>query len=219
MDDKAQITEELKKIMLPEASATKERWADIRLQALDRYRNLLIGNGEREFNLSLTLVSISVAFLTIVVPLLNDYTSPFFLFGLCCFFISAILGVVDLLWTIYRDRHYLQEDLRWEDGMYKRFQTKSVDFYTRLTMGPPVTRGDIKVYLDKGDSSKETQERSETRNKLFSTKALVFTHRCFIIAFFFGFLILMVVIGDKINTQLGWGNFLLPALPKWNLVK
>src|SRR5579872_4599128 len=119
-EDLKPIPDDTRKQLVTESWNTKERWATLRLQAMDRYRNLLVGNGDREFNLSLTLVSISVAFLTIVVPLLQDYSSPLFLFGLCSFFIAAILGVIDLLWTIYRDRYYLQDDLKWEEGLYKR---------------------------------------------------------------------------------------------------
>jgi hypothetical protein len=169
------------------------------LRAIYRYHDLLVGNGEREFNLSLVLVSVSVAFLAVVVPLLQNYSSPLFLAVLGCFSFSSVTGIVDLLWTIYRDRHYLELDQKWEDDNYRKFQAAAVAIYAKLIKGNPVFRREVDGYLAlKNKMSSEQDERTTSRKNAFWTKALVWLHRIFLAVFFLGFILLISVTTTKL---------------------
>ncbi len=200
MKDKgnAPISEDIRQRLMPEFDKTADKWADLRLRAIYRYHNLKIGNSEREFNLSLSLLSISVAFLAIVVPLLKDYSSDLFFFDLGCFFACSILGLIDLFWTIYRDRHFLEMDSLWEDGNYKMAQATALDVREKLIKGTAVS-GDVNTYLSlKAKFSDENEKRTKDRDKAFWTNFLKYLHRIFIGLFFIGLVLLVIVTALKL---------------------
>lgn len=215
------ITTQERGRLIPEFESVKERWADLRLRAIYRYHDLIVGNGEREFNLSLVLVSISVAFLAVVVPLLQDYSSVLFFIVLGCFSLCSILGIVDLLWTIYRDRYFLALDQKWEDSNYRSFQDTAASIYAKLIRGDPVLRREIDGYLSlKTTMSNEQEERTTQRAKALHTKVLVWLHKVFIAIFFIGFVLLISVTilkfinspMDKLTISAGTAKQSLPLI-------
>ena len=199
------ITASERSRLIPEFESVKERWADLRLRAVYSYHDLFVGNGDREFNLSLVLVSISVAFLAVVVPLLQDYSSILFFIVMGCFSLSSILGIIDLLWTIYRDRYFFGLDQKWEDSQYRGFQDAAAAIYANLITNRPVSRRDIENYFSlKGTMNLEQERRSTKRGKSSWTKILVWLHKIFIAVFFFGFILLIAVtVLKQVNSPMG----------------
>ncbi len=177
-----------------EFAKDKERWTDLHLNCIFRYSELQTQNSERELNLVLSLVSISVAFLTIVVPLSKEHMSAFFFEAIFFFILCSLSGVADILWTIKRDQRLLVEDRDWEFDTYGKYQSSAAAIYNKL-LDDIFPIKDMEKYFMLGETTKEESKvRSEKRNFAMSTKLLKFLHSMFFGLFFAGFGFLLAAV-------------------------
>jgi hypothetical protein len=194
------ISEQTRQRLIKDFDKTADKWGDLRLRAVYRYHDLRIGNSEREFNLSLSLLSISVAFLAIVVPLLKDYGSILYFIDVWCFFLCSLLGLIDLFWTIYRDRYFFGTDSNWEDSIYKTAQSEAIGLREKLIQGTAVSE-DVEKYLAlKSRFSEDYEKRTKDRELTFWTIFLKNLHVVFIALFFIGLALLVTVTTLKISS-------------------
>jgi hypothetical protein len=189
------MTPEDRQFALEEFGKTRERWTDLQLQTIFRNNDLLIKTGDREFDLILALTSISVAFLTVVVPLTapqNTLTSILlFKLSIVYFFACALTGIVHLLWVIYRDRTLLKEKADWEMGQLKSFQNKTNAIYEKLLSNQDIPNEEMEGVVSQNETLKsEAKARQDIIDKKPSTMILNLLHRLFFGLFFAGFIFL-----------------------------
>jgi hypothetical protein len=191
------MTPEERQFALEEFSRTRERWTDLQLQTTFRNSDLLIKTGDREFDLILALASISVAFITVVVPLTASKSSIvailLFNLSLVYFFTCALTGIVQLLWLIYHDRKYLKERDSWEMEQLKIFQEKTGAIYEKLRNNQDVTDKEMMSVLAQNEATKkEAKDKQDALDKKISTRVLNLLHRLFFSLFFVGFICLFL---------------------------
>jgi hypothetical protein len=191
------MTPEERQFALEEFSRTRERWTDLQLQTTFRNSDLLIKTGDREFDLILALASISVAFITVVVPLTASKSSIvailLFNLSLVYFFTCALTGIVQLLWLIYHDRKYLKERDSWEMEQLKIFQEKTDAIYEKLRNNQDVTDKEMMSVLAQNEATKkEAKDKQDALDKKISTRVLNLLHRLFFSLFFVGFICLFL---------------------------
>jgi hypothetical protein len=191
------MTPEERRFALEEFGRTRERWTDLQLQTTFRNSDLLIKTGDREFDLILALASISVAFITVVVPLTASKSSIvailLFNLSLVYFFTCALTGIVQLLWLIYHDRKYLKERDSWEMEQLKIFQEKTDAIYEKLRNNQDVTDKEMMSVLAQNEATKkEAKDKQDALDKKISTRVLNLLHRLFFSLFFVGFICLFL---------------------------
>ncbi len=191
------MTPEERQFALEEFGRTRERWTDLQLQTTLRNSDLLVKTGDREFDLILALASISVAFITVVVPLTAPKSSVagilLFNFSLVYFFACALTGIVQLLWLIYRDRKYLKKRDAWEMEQLKIFQKKTDAIYDKLRKNEDITDEEMEGFLTQNEATKKgAKDRQDELDKKFSTRILNLLHRLFFGLFFAGFICLFL---------------------------
>jgi hypothetical protein len=191
------MTPEERRFALEEFGRTRERWTDLQLQTTFRNSDLLIKTGDREFDLILALASISVAFITVVVPLTASKSSIvailLFNLSLVYFFTCALTGIVQLLWLIYHDRKYLKERDSWEMEQLKIFQEKTGAIYEKLRNNQDVTDKEMMSVLAQNEATKkEAKDKQDALDKKISTRVLNLLHRLFFSLFFVGFICLFL---------------------------
>ena len=87
-------------LLIQEFSKTTDHWTSLGLQSLSRFFELSTRNAEREFNLFLSITTLSAAFLAIAVPLIRDSISASLVLAVIAFLGTAILGIIILLLTM-----------------------------------------------------------------------------------------------------------------------
>jgi len=196
-----------KDLELAEREFNRDRglWADLRVRRLFWYTDLEVRLAEREFQLTLSLASISVAFLAIVFPLTPDYDAPLFKVAVPLLFLASLMGIINILWSVWFDKRAILSDLEFEDSLYAKAQKKAVENLNKALLGS-LSEEDIKKYFNlKDELVAETEKRKKEKEKKIERKLLYYLHWAFFIIFGSGFVCLLlslftVVVGQNINS-------------------
>lgn len=119
-------------LALEEFTNSVEGWTKLSLDTLYHTSDLDTRNSEREFNLYLAMTSLSVAFLTIVVPLIKDFISITLIITIFFAFTTTIFGITSLRLTIKRDKRLIKEDGDWEHSILKVYLSKNISIRSKL---------------------------------------------------------------------------------------
>ena len=119
-------------LLIQQFSTSADRWTEQLFDSTARHSNMTLKNVDRGFNLTLTLTSISCAFLAIAVPLIKGDLSFVIDMTIVCFLLNAIIGVVGLVITIRRDKKILPENFDWERGVLNGYQKQATDIRLKL---------------------------------------------------------------------------------------
>ena len=194
--------EKLRLALLEEFGHAKERWTDVRLELGRRSNDMQIGVSERNFQLILALVSISVVFLTIVIPIAHTQSSisPSSLILPTAFsFFAIIIGIANLFMTTWWDRQCIADDGKWGIESYGRYHRSANEIYSDLYMGS-VPKDKIESYEKLFEEiPKEAQKRSEERNRCWQSRTINFLFYAFLVVFLLAFLSLLSVV-TPLNT-------------------
>lgn len=119
-------------LLIKEFSYSAEKWTELGIESIYRSSDLQVHNAEREFNLFLNITTLSVAFLTIVVPLIRDSLSVILFLAIFFFLFTSILGIIILKLTIKRDKRLIEENKNWEYKASKKYLQLAVDIRSKL---------------------------------------------------------------------------------------
>ena len=98
----------------------------------------------KEFNLFLSITSISAAFLAIVLPLTSN-SGTFFRSATYTFLIEVLLGVGFMLLNIIYSKRGISHDSKWVDGKYKKLIKESSRLLSKAQIGT-ITQNDLDEY-------------------------------------------------------------------------
>ncbi|MGC9602793.1 MAG: hypothetical protein ABSE76_03620 [Minisyncoccia bacterium] len=186
--------EKLRLALLEEFANSKERWTDQRLKVIERANDMQIGVSERNFQLILALVTMSVAFLTIVNPLVQNSLKVALLVPMIFAFIAALVGITQLLLTTWWDRKCIAEDGEWGSMAYGRYQNLAGEIYANLYEGS-IPRDKIEQYGNLFETTTtESKARGIARSKEFIGRLILFLFYAFLTLFGLGFISLFVVL-------------------------
>ena len=119
-------------LALEEFTRSVEGWTKLIFDTVYRTFDLSTRNSEREFNLYLAMTSLSVAFLTIVIPIIKDFISLSLIIATFFALSTAILGIMTLRLTIKRDQRIIKEDGDWEHDKLKDYLSQNVSIRGKL---------------------------------------------------------------------------------------
>lgn len=183
--------------LLEEFGHARERWTDVRLELGSRANDMQIGVSERNFQLILALVSISVVFLTIAIPSAYAQSASRFsslLVPSIVSFLATIIGIIQLFLTTWWDRQCIAEDGKWGLDSYGRYHRSANEIYADLYKGS-IPRDKIENYGKLFECiPREGQERVEKRNRSSLNRAINFLFYLFLAMFVWGFISLLVAV-------------------------
>ena len=111
---------------------TSEKWTSQGFQSIERSFDLSVRNGDREFNLFLSLTTLSAAFLAIVPPLIKDSFSISLILTIILFLFSTLLGIIILWATIKRDQRLIDADAKWEHSIFQDYLKRTTEIRSDL---------------------------------------------------------------------------------------
>ena len=181
-------------ILTEEFIAAKDRWSDLRIQLMMRFGDQRTDISNRRLNLSIALISIAAAFLTIVVPLVGGNFSADFVLATIFFFACTILGTFDVLWDIRSDQIALTEDNRWRLQILKEHETEAEHIREHLLQGE-MPEKEIRAYFKNEENIiTKMRERALYRQHRWTAWLLLAVQYIFILSFFVGFIFLAIAI-------------------------
>lgn len=193
------LTPEERRDGIDEMIETRKRLLDLQLQTIVRYNDLIQTNSERGFNLIISLISISTAFIALVTPLVvslhtTKLIAVVFLFLSFAFFLFCALdGITYLLWLVFFDKKELQDKNDFETKRLNEIQDKIGSIYGKLKDNEGITLGEINDAFSQGAQFKKaSNERRNEIDKKRSTRALNLLHKLFFGFFFAGLTFLVV---------------------------
>ena len=208
-------------LIIKELSGNSEKWTQLSIDSLYRSWDLQVHNNEREFNLFLNIVTISIAFLAIGVPLIRGSLSFFPIWMISSFLLTSICGIIVLIITIVRDRRLIKEDGEYEYNTFSGYLEKSVSIQIKLRDYKDKPSEDLwNKILSEGNEymnsrknlDNEVKQRQSRKEKELSFKVLKYLKLafwCFFISSFIG-LVIWLIYFTAIDTNLVQGtDFLL----------
>lgn len=196
------ITDEKTKSLLIEQFATaRDRWTDQRLLIGQRSNDLQVGVSERNFQLVLALVSISVAFLTIVIPIAQDNFQNSLFFPTIFSFLAALIGIVHLFLGAWWDRKVIPEDSKFYIDIFGEFQDSATKIYNKLYLDE-IPKDDIEAHTKLHDNvGKRIQERKDEREKSYIPRLINFLYYAFLVIFAISFISLFFILLSDFFSQ------------------
>jgi len=119
-------------LLIGELSNSSEKWTQLSIDSLYRSRDLHAHNNEREFNLFLNIITVSIAFLAIGVPLIKGPLSFPLFWAIGSFLLTSICGIIILIITIRRDRRLIKEDGDYEYKTLRGYLEKNISIQIKL---------------------------------------------------------------------------------------
>lgn len=178
---------------------TRKRLLDLQLQTIVRYNDLVQSNSERGFSLIVSLISVAIAFMAIVVPLITSLHSmrpmatKFFILSSVFFLFCAVDGIVYLLGLINFDKEELKNKNDWETTRLDTIQDRVNSVYGKLKENKGITFEEINDIYNQGTQFKEDSDKRQAEiNKKPATKILNLLHKLFFGFFFAGLAFLVV---------------------------
>ncbi len=177
-----------------EFNQDRNRWTDIILQRTFFWSDLRIKLAEREFQFILFLTTISIAFISIVLPLLlnSEYgISKITIFG---FLIASLLGFIKLLSSLYIDRKEIPKVEKIEMDYFKKCQKLAVQIYGKIAIENVIseeTKREIEEYSNlREEPDKMAAARKKEKN--FIVKLLSIVLFLFLFSFSAAFISLFI---------------------------
>jgi len=157
-------------------------WTDLLLTRRFWYQDLLTRIADRQMTHILTLSSIAIAIISIIFPITDEGT---FLstFSFLILSISALIGTILVLWTIFHDQKRLPIMRDEELGAYEKFHKAALENYNKALLGN-ITKKDIQDYFSLREQIKAKIKALED-NK-FIRKLIGLSYIGFLIFFFLG---------------------------------
>jgi len=109
-----------------------------------RYADLTGRFEDREFNLFLSITSISAAFLAIVLPTTSN-SGEFFQITTYIFFIEVLIGIGLMLLNINYSHKMISNDSSWVNEMYEKLINKSSELLSKAKLGT-INQNDLDNY-------------------------------------------------------------------------
>lgn len=181
-----------KELLVQEFTDARDRWAYQRIELMMRFSDQRIVIADRRFNLNIGLISIAAAFLTIVVPLVGANFSGDFNIATVLFFLCAIIGVFDVLWTIRKDQREMAEDNQWQLKILKDHEIKADTVRAELLKGIVPDKGIRDYFADEETLILKMRDRAREREHSAHTRLLKAVQYVFLLSFFFGFIFLAI---------------------------
>lgn len=146
-------------LYISEFTSSKDNWTNLSLEQLSKSYQLEINNSNREFNLTLHITTISAAFLTVVVPLIDTEMSGFLVIAEKAFLATLLFGILKLMITLSRDRRLIKEGQVWMHdklmGYVSLASSICLDLYDYKRDRKSKSWSDIEVKIKKYFNSKE----------------------------------------------------------------
>jgi len=164
----------------------RKQWTDIIVQRIFFYAGLKIKLAEREFQLALSLTTISVAFLAIILPLLlgsGIKISSLAIFG---FLIASVSGLIRIFLSIIVDKKAIPKDKKFELDYFKRCQRLAVEIYDDA-LNRTVNNGKAEEYFNLEKNSRDSVLQREKEKHLLN-KILSIIYYSFLLSFIIGFI-------------------------------
>lgn len=172
---------------------TSEKWTGQSFQSIQRSFDLSVRNGDREFNLFLSLTTLSAAFLTIVAPLIKDSLSLPLILTIVLFLLSTLLGIIILWTTIKHDQRLIDADAKWEHNILQDYLNRTTKIRLDLhdyrkdpkpevwqtTLGPQITE----YFSQRQKLHDDFEARQAQKEQECSSKILRFSRKLFWITF------------------------------------
>jgi hypothetical protein len=186
-------------LLIKELSGNSEKWTKLSIDTLYRSWDLQVHNNEREFNLFLNIVTISIAFLTIGVPLIKGSFSSFLLWAIVSLLLTSICGISVLVITIVRDRRLIKTDSDFEYNTFRGYLEKDVSIQTKLYDYKETHSEDLwnKILLEADEYmnsrkslNDEVKQRMADKEKELSFKILKYLRIAFWCFFISAFIVL-----------------------------
>jgi|GEM_PF-1737685 len=187
-------------ILTEEFTSAKDRWSDLRMQLIMRFADQRTDISNRKLNLNIALISISAAFLTIVVPLVGVHFSKDFGLATIFFFVCTILGMIEIFWSISSDQHLLSDDNRWRIQVLKEHEADAEHIRLFLLKGE-VPANDIQSYFDNEENIiTRMRQRTLSKRHLWTARTLATIQYVFLLTFFIGFIFLAIAIFPQLES-------------------
>jgi len=164
----------------------RKQWTDIIVQRIFFYAGLKIKLAEREFQLALSLTTISVAFLAIILPLLlgsGIKISSLAIFG---FLIASVSGLIRIFLSIIVDKKAIPKDEKFELDYFKKCQRLAVEIYDDA-LNRTVNNGKVEEYFNLEKNSRDSVLQREKEKHLLN-KILSIIYYSFLLSFIIGFI-------------------------------
>jgi len=164
----------------------RKQWTDIIVQRTFFYAGLKIKLAEREFQLALSLTTISVAFLAIILPLLlgsGIKISSLAIFG---FLIASVSGLIRIFLSIIVDKKAIPKDEKFELDYFKKCQRLAVEIYDDA-LNRTVNNGKAEEYFNLEKNSRDSVLQREKEKHLLN-KILSIIYYSFLLSFIIGFI-------------------------------
>jgi len=177
-------------LMKEEFNQDRNRWTDIILQRIFFYGDLKIKLAEREFQFILFLTTVSIAFISVVLPLLLNSDHKISKISIFAFMLASFFGFLRVFLSIIVDKKEIPKDEEFEIGYFKKCQKLAGQIYGKITSGDITKKDiekDVEMYasLGRGINIMGAQRKKEKDN--FSRKFLSSIHCLFLLSFAIGF--------------------------------
>jgi len=180
------MNEENLNLIKEEFDKDRKLWTDIVLQRTFYYGDLKIKIAEREFQFTLFLTTISVAFLALILPLILDSGYKISNIAILGFLISSAVGFARIILSIIFDKKQIPKDEEFELAYFKKGQELAAEIYSD-TLNRTVDNEKIKEYSNLGKNAKDLAFRRE-KEKCLSNKILSIIYYIFLFSFMVGFI-------------------------------
>lgn len=150
------------------------------------YIDLLTRVSDRQTNHILILSSISPAILGIIFPLVNK-NNLLLVIAFSLLFVSSILGLALVLYTIFKDRKDIPKIKEWEINIYKKFLSNANQNYSKAYSGS-LTATDVKKYFGGDIVGNELDNLQSQQNASLSRRFIDVWYVIFLATFFVGLL-------------------------------
>lgn len=117
-----------------EFDQNRKQWTNITLQRIFSYEDLKIRLAEREFQFTLFLTTIAIAFLSIILPLLLDSEYKISKITIIAFLCSSLFGFIRVFLSIIIDEKEIPKDEKSEIDYFTKCQKLAVKIYNEALM-------------------------------------------------------------------------------------